>query len=132
MVKEEVNEIRVEKAKIKISINSMIIGALFLMLTLMITLGVETFSFLIIAQLILAIPFLFVSTLAYQKMAYSRKEKYWDAFGSFLSVFGNMFLNSIGLITAVFSKNLAYSYFIILITCMIIYTSINIFNDSAG
>lgn len=75
-----------------------------------------------VAELVLAIPFLFVSTLAYSNMAYSGRTKFWDNFGSITSILGNMFLNSLGLMVAVISMGLAFFYFSILILLIVIYT----------
>jgi hypothetical protein len=53
-------------------------GSLFFILTLVWTLGVQKFNGFIIGQLVMAIPLLFVSSLAYAKVSYREKNKPFD------------------------------------------------------
>lgn len=115
------------KATLRISINSAMIGALFFVLTFILSFGQNKFHFFVLAQLVLAIPLLYVSTLTYSKVAYWKQTKLWDAFGWIVTYIGNtILLNAIGLMVASISKNLALTYFILTIVLMIVYSSINI------
>lgn len=116
-----------EKATMKVSISSAMIGVLFFMLTFILTFGYEKFSFLAISQLVLAIPLLYVSTLANSKIAYWKETMLWDIFGWLTGNIGNtIVLNAIGLMIGNISKNLAFTYFGLLIVLMFGYSWINI------
>ena len=115
------------KASSKVTINSFMMGSLFFVLTLIWTLSPANFSILIIAQIVLAIPLLFVSSLAYAKIGHWEEVRLWDALGWFTSNLGNIFiLNSIGLVTAQISGVIATIYFILLIILMAAYSTINV------
>ena len=115
-----------EKASSKVAINSFMMGSLFFILTLIWMLDPQKFSIFIISQIVLAIPLLFVSSLAYSKIGYWKEIRLWDALGWFTNTTGNAFiLNVVGLITATVSQNLAFIYFVLLIALMAIYTIIN-------
>ncbi len=115
------------KSANKVTINSIMMGSLFFMLTLIITLDPEKFSPLIISQLFLAIPMLYVSSLAYSKIGYWKETYEWNTLGWFTNTIGNLFvINAIGLLAAKFNSNLAYVYFFLFCLLMIIYTLINI------
>ena len=116
-----------EKASAKVAINSFMMGSLFFILTIIWTLNPEKFSIFIISQIVLAIPLLFVSSLAYSKIGYWKEIRLWDALGWFTNTTGNAFiLNVVGLITATVSQNLAFVYFALLISLMAIYSLINV------
>ena len=73
------------------------------------------------------LPLLFVSSLAYAKVAYWKETKLWDRLGWFTNHFGSVFiLNVVGLITATFSKNISFLYFGSTIFLMLIYSAINV------
>ncbi|MFA5051227.1 MAG: hypothetical protein WC499_03885 [Patescibacteria group bacterium] len=111
----------------KVTINSFMMGSLFFVLTLIITLSPERFSPLVIYQLVLAIPLLFVSSLAYSKIGYWKETSGWNTLGWFTNNIGNLFvINAIGIVAAKFNLILAYVYFSIFSILMIIYTLINI------
>lgn len=115
------------KASAKVAINSFMIGSLFFVLTLIWTLNPSKFSIFIIAQIVFAIPMLFVSSLAYAKISHWEKVKLWDALGWFTNNIGSIFiLNSIGLMTAQGYKSIAIIYFLLLIILMAIYSMINV------
>jgi len=117
-----------EKAASKVAINSFMIGSLFFILTLVWTLSPEKFGIVIVSELILAIPFLFVSSLAYSKIGYWKETKHWDIFAWYTNNVGNIFvLNVVGLIAGAMYRNIAFTYFALIILLMAIYTSINIF-----
>ena len=116
-----------QKSANKVTINSFMMGSLFFVLTLIITLGADKFSFPIICQLFLSVPLLYVSSLAYSKIGYWKDTYEWDALGWFTNTIGNLFIiNAIGLLAVKFSLTLAYIYFALFSLLMIIYTIINI------
>jgi hypothetical protein len=125
--KGDIFETKPEKAIGKITINAFMIGSLFMIITLIWTLDPHKFSLVIITQLVLAIPLLFVSSLAYTKLGYWKETKLWDEFGWFTNNIGNIFvLNIIGLITSTVNRNLSFVYFGLIILLMLIYSIINI------
>ena len=127
MQKEKIFSTNPEKATLRISINSFMMSSLFFILTLIWTLNPEKFNFFIIAQVILAIPMLFVSSLSYSKVAYWEKNLAWDWLGWITNELGNIpVLNIVGLITATLFIKLAYAYFALVILLMLTYTLINI------
>jgi len=116
-----------QKSANKVTINSFMMGALFFVLTLIITLGSNKFSSPIICQLFLAVPLLYVSSLAYSKIGYWKETYEWDALGWFANTIGNLFvLNAIGLLALEFSRALTDIYFSLFCFLMILYTIINI------
>ncbi|MFA6428785.1 MAG: hypothetical protein WCW02_04585 [Candidatus Buchananbacteria bacterium] len=120
-------DINPHKANMKITINSAMIGVLFFMLTFILASGQTKFNFLVLAQLVLAIPLLYVSTLTYSKIAYWQEFEAWDFFGWMISNLGNtIVLNAIGLMVASISRGLALTYFLLIILLMSIYSIINI------
>lgn len=120
-------QINPHKATMKISISSAMIGALFFVLTFILAFGPNRFHPWVLAQLVLAIPLLYVSTLTYSKIAYWQETKLWDAFGWITIYIGNtILLNAIGLMVTTISKNLALAYFILIVGLMLIYSIINI------
>lgn len=127
MEKKKAFRINPEKASARVSINSFMMGNLFFILTLIWTLNPEKFSIAIIGQLVLAIPLLFVSSLAYSKIGYWKETKYWDHLGWFTHNIGNSFvLNVAGLVTATVFLNLAFVYFGLTILCMLAYFLVNV------
>jgi len=121
-------EINPHKANTKISVNSMMIGSLFFILTFILTVGQDRFNFLVLAELVLAIPLLYVSTLVYSKIVYSEQTELWDVFGWMVSYAGNtIVINAIGLMVASISRGLAIAYFATFLILMLVYSLINIF-----
>lgn len=117
-----------QKASTRVTINSFMMGSLFFIFTLIWTLDPERFSIFIISQIVLAIPLLFVSSLAYSKIGYWKDVKGWEALGWFTNNVGNIFiLNAVGLMTASVDRILAVVYFVLTIVLMTIYSSINIY-----
>jgi hypothetical protein len=123
----DIFETNANKASTKVTINSFMMGSLFFILTLIWTLNPEKFSIFIIAQIVLAIPMLFVSSLAYAKIGYWEKVNLWDILGWFTNNLGSIFiLNAVGLMTAQINKLLGLIYFLLLILLMAIYSIINV------
>ncbi len=124
-MKKEVVQKNPEKSASKVAINSFMIASLFIILTLIFTLGLEKFSPSVIWELVLAVPLLFVSSLAYAKVGYHKKHQLFDNFGWFASTLGNNFmLNVIGLMSAISSKLLGFVYFGVLFFTIFIYYGI--------
>jgi len=115
------------KASSKVTINSFMMGSLFFILTLIWTLSPSRFSIFIVAQIVFAIPMLFVSSLAYAKIGHWEKVELWDVLGWYTNNIGSIFiLNAVGLMTAQFYRNIAIIYFAILVILMAIYSTINV------
>jgi len=115
-----------EKAASRVSINGVMLASLFVVLTV-IFLEPEKFDLLVVAQLVLAIPFLFVSSLAYSKIGYWKQIRLWDVLGYFTNTLGNLLIiNAIGLMVSVISISLALLYFGLMIGLMFIYSLINV------
>ena len=124
--KEDFFQTNPQKASAKVTINSFMMGSLFFILTLIWSLNPEKFSLSIITQLVLAIPLLFISSLAYSKIGYWKEVKLWDYLGWFTNNLGNIFiLNVIGLMTSKLYLSLAWIYFSLIVMLMVIYSWIN-------
>lgn len=126
-MKKEVFETNPGKAANRIAINSFMMGSLFFMFTLIWTLNPRGFSNIIIIQLVMAIPLLFVSSLAYSKIAYWKETKLWDILGWFTNNTANIFLlNVVGLMISQLLRELALYYFSLNLILMLIYSTINV------
>ena len=129
--KKNIFRINLHKASAKLNINSFMIGGLFFVLTMMWSINPERFNSAITGQLLLAIPLLFVSSLAYTKVSFDQDSKKWDTFGWFTNTIGNSFIfNVLGLMAATINgRTTASLFFIFVIVLMGIYTIINISED---
>ncbi len=128
--KKEVFRTNPEKAASKVAINSFMMGSLFFILTLALTLSPERVSQVMIFQLVLAIPLLYVSTLAYSKIGYWRETKTWDYLGWITNTLGNIFVfNAVGLMTNSMYHEVALAYFIATILLMLCYSIINVIHE---
>jgi hypothetical protein len=117
-----------EKAASKVTINSFMMGSLFFVFTIIWTINPHHFDVLIISQLVLAIPLLFVSSLAYTKVSYRDDVKLWDYLGWHTNTIGNaLVLNVVGLLVAKEYLGVALAYYFLLITLMLIYSILNIY-----
>lgn len=115
------------KANSRVTINSFMMGSLFFILTLLMALKPENFHSAIMVELLLAVPMLYVSSLAYSKVGYWENPKMWDSFGWFTNNIGNGFiLNAVGLMVASVMPNLSLIYFVLILALMIVYSIINI------
>lgn len=119
------------KASSKVNISSFMIGGLFFVLTLIWSVSPNRYPDIVTGQLILAIPLLFVSSLAYSKIGYWKESKLWDTFAWITNTLGNGFvLNSVGLMTIYNGKKeLALIYFITIAILLGCYTIINMIDD---
>lgn len=116
-----------EKAASRVAINGVMLASIFVMLAV-VFLDIEKFDKAAIIQMILSIPFLFISSLAYSKLGYWKETKLWDTFGYFTNTIGNLFMiNAMGLLAAVISLRFSFVYFGIMIILLVLYSSINIF-----
>jgi len=90
-----------EKAKSRIAMNSRLIAVITAVFFLIINLKIEilTQNEFLALQLVLAIPFLFTSTLAYSKLSYRKETKRWNTLGWITFIIGYAFmLNIIGVL----------------------------------
>lgn len=116
-----------QKSTNKVTMNSFMVGSLFIMLSLIITLDPKGFSRYIIYQLVLAIPLLYVGSLAYTKIGYWKDVLHWNSLGWVTNTTGNLFvMNAVGLLAAKYDRGLAYLYFFVFGSLMVVYTAINI------
>ncbi len=115
-----------EKAASRVAINGVMLASLFVVLTI-IFLDPKKFDAFATAQLVLAIPFLYVSSLAYSKIGYWEKTRLWNALGYFTNTIGTLLLiNAIGVLVSSISVPLAIVYFGIMILLLLIYSLINV------
>lgn len=116
-----------EKAASRVAINGVMLASIFVMLAV-IFLDLDKFRSFAVIQMVMSIPFLFVSSLAYSKIGYWKQIKAWDIFGYFTNTIGNLLmLNSIGLISTKVSENFALIYFLTILILLFIYSVINIY-----
>ena len=116
-----------QKASARVAINSFMVGSIFVILSIIWSLNPKAFPQIITIQLVMAIPFLYISSLAYAKIGYWNETKLWDGFGWFTNNLGNGFiLNAIGLMVATINMPVALLYFGITIALMLIYSLINL------
>jgi hypothetical protein len=126
-MKNEIFKTNPAKAANKLTINSFMMGSVFFIFTLIWTLSPERFSPLIVGQLIFSIPLLFVSSLAYSKIAYWKETRFWDLLGWFTNNTANiLILNVVGLMVAQMFVIMALYYFALLIALLFIYSLINV------
>lgn len=119
-----------EKSQARVSINISMVGVLFVILTLIWTLGPQEFSPLILAQLIFAIPLLFISSLFYAKLGYRKDISLYNKFGWITATLGNIFtLNVIGLMAKSISRAIASMYFTLVFLCIFLYYLTNVYYD---
>lgn len=127
MEKKRIFRTNPQKASARVAINSFMIASLFVVLSLIWSLGSNSFPPIAMAQLVLAVPFLFVSSLAYAKIGYWNETKLWDIFGWVTNNFGNVFIfNAIGLMVATTNQSIAFIYFAITVVLMFIYSFVNV------
>lgn len=120
-----------EKSTTRVNLNSAMIGVIFTILTLIWSLKPENFNIFIIYQLVLAIPLLFISSLAYTKIGYSSNIKLFDRFAWFATTFGtNMVLNTAALIAGTFYRPLGFLYLLVMLLGVTGYYTINIITGS--
>jgi hypothetical protein len=111
-----------EKASSRVAINSTMTGTLFFILTLIWALDPSKFSKIMIAQLILAIPLLYVSIFSYSKLGYWTIKHRWSEFAWITNTTGNIFvLNVVGLMAATVYRDIALLYFFMVILLIGVY-----------
>ena len=121
-----INRTNPEKATARVGINSFMMGSVFFILTLILSTGINA-TFPIVFQLVMAVPLLFVSSLAYSKLSYWKENLAWDRLGWITNHFGSWFLiNVVGLLGASYSKLIGISYFTLTIFLMTTYATIKI------
>ena len=126
MQKGLIGKTKPEKASARVGINSFMMGSVFFMLTFILSSGANA-SYPIIFQLVLSVPLLFISSLAYSKISYWKENRLWDKLGWVTNHFGSWFLiNVVGLLGAGFSRILGLFYFGLVIFLIVIYAIIKI------
>jgi len=116
------------KAEARLHINSFLLGGIFTVIALLLTLSLEKVSFIMLIELVLSIPLIFFASLSYAKLGYKRNHKLWDDFGWVTNNLGYLlFLNSTGLIiSAFFFRSIALIYFGSLIILSSAYYTLNL------
>jgi hypothetical protein len=115
------------KAISKVSINAYMIGGLFVVFALIWTLKGDTISPIIMGEIVMAIPLLFISSQAYTKVGYHKEVRLWEYFGWHANNIGDiLMLSVIGLFVSKPFVHIAYFYFAFMILLMLIYTMVNI------
>jgi len=116
------------KAEARLHINSFLLGGIFTVIALLLTLSLDKVSFIMLIELVMSIPLIFFASLSYAKLGYERNHKIWDDFGWITNNLGYLlFLNSTGLIiSAFFFKSIALAYFGLLIVLSSVYYILNI------
>lgn len=116
------------KADSKIKINTSLIVVCITLLGIIWTFAPERLNFPILLQFVLAVPLLYISSIAYTKIAYWKEIKLWDYLGWFTGTTATAFvLNIVGILTYLLGYSvLALIYFGVLWGCLLIYTLINI------
>jgi len=119
------------KADARLHINSFLLGGIFTVIALLLTLSLDKVSFILLIELVLSIPLIFFASLSYAKLGYERNHKIWDDFGWITNNAGYLlFLNSTGLIiSAFFFKSIALIYFGLLIILSSTYYILNIISQ---
>lgn len=119
------------KAEARLHINSFLLGGIFTVIALLLTLSLDKVSLIMLTELVLSIPLIFFASLSYAKLGYERNHKIWDDFGWITNNLGYLFfLNSTGLIIAAFFfKSIAFIYFGSLIILSSAYYILNILSQ---
>ena len=119
------------KADARLHINSFLLGGIFTVIALLLTLSLDKVNFIMLIELVLSIPLIFFASLSYAKLGYERNHKIWDDFGWITNNMGYLFfLNSTGLIiSAFFFKSIAIIYFGLLIMLSSAYYILNIISQ---
>jgi len=121
------------KSKSRLDINRTLLGVIFTVFALIISLNPSLLreSFLVPLQLTLAIPLLLASTFARSKLAYTKKPKMWEKYGFFTFLLGYSFLiNIIGIIlSASISLYIGLAFLIFNILTSVTYSIFEIVED---
>ena len=115
-----------EKSSARVAINGVMLASVFVMLAV-IFLELDKFNHIAVIQMILSIPLLYVSSLAYSKLGYWKETKRWDMFGYFTNTLGNLFLiNAIGILASKISFMVSFIYFGVIVLLLFMYSYINV------
>jgi len=119
------------KADARLHINSFLLGGIFTVIALLLTLSLEKVNFIMLIELVLSIPLIFFASLSYAKIGYKQNHKLWDDFGWITNNLGYLlFLNSTGLIiSAFFFNSIALIYFGLIIILSSVYYALNIISQ---
>jgi hypothetical protein len=131
-MKEEINPKLVSKASARIALNRTLIGIVIGVFFLTINLRKELFfQKVLVLQLVISIPFLLTSILAYSKVAYRTNTEKWNNLAWFTFIVGYAFIiNIIGILLGGFAgKAIAVIFFASSWTLSIIYSLVDISCD---
>jgi len=119
------------KAEARLHINSFLLGGIFTVIALLLTLSLEKVSFILLLELVSSVPLIFFASLSYAKIGYKKNHTVWDTFGWITNNIGYLlFLNSTGLIIAAFFfKSIALIYFGLVIILSSVYYILNIISQ---
>jgi len=117
-----------QKAASKISINNSLMAVCLAIFGILWAIVPEKLTPPIIIQFTFAIPLLYVSSIAYTKIAYWKQVKFWDYLGWFTGTTATAFvLNIIAILIFILGyKGMALAYFLVLWSLLAVYTIINI------
>ncbi len=115
------------KASAKIGINNNLIAVCITVLGIMWAIAPNRLELGILVQFVFAVPLLYVSSIAYTKIAYYSHIKYWDVLGWFTGTTATAFvLNIIGVLLYFLGyPRMTIIYFLITWILLFIYTLIN-------
>ena len=115
------------KASAKIGINSNLIAVCITVLGIIWAFDPERLKPWLLMQFIFAVPLLYISSIAYAKIAYYRDIKYWDTLGWFTGTMATAFvLNIIGILVFFLGHTvMSLVYFLFTWFLLMIYTIIN-------
>lgn len=115
------------KASAKIVINNNLIAVCITVLGIIWAFAPDRLEISLLLQFVFAVPLLYVSSIAYTKIAYYKEVKYWDYLGWFTSTTATAFvLNIIGILIFFLGHTImALMYFLVTWFLLLIYTLIN-------
>lgn len=116
-----------QKAAAKININNILMAACLAVLTILWSFSPERAHPAALAQLVFAIPLLYVSSIAYTKIAYRDEVKWWDYLGWFTSTTATAgILNVFGILVHTLGYGaMALAYYLLTWALLLVYTLIN-------
>jgi len=117
-----------EKAAAKIQINNILMASCLAILTILWGIGDRPQDQGLLAQLVLSVPLLYVSSIAYTKIAYREEVKWWDRLGWFSGTTATIaILNAFGIMTSSAGyPSIAVIYFLLTWALLFVYTCINL------
>jgi len=120
-----------EKASSKIRINNNLIAVCLTLFGIVWAFAPERLDVEIVMQFIFAVPLLYLSSIAYTKIAYWKEVRLWDYLGWFSGTTGMAFvLNIVGIFTYLLGYEvMMIVYYLVIWGLLLLYTIINIHYD---